>query len=313
MFYRIASSRSRRRAFQCVAVMTILLSAATYTWARESLPEHKPEHKQKHESGSEAKLRLEVHGEWQQGALLKGHVTPGSTVRFLDKSVRVTPAGEFIVGVGRDASPGAAVSVTFPDGTTHDYAFEVAQRDYRIQRIEGVAAKHVNPPKAVLERIRAEAATVWQARQTLGDNLDFLQSFMWPVTGPITGVYGSQRIYNGEPRSPHYGVDIAAPEGTAVQAPAAGIVTLAHPDMYYSGGTLILDHGYGLSSTFIHLHKIHVAVGQRVEQGELIAEVGATGRATGAHLDWRLNWFDQRLDPQLLMAAQGEKEPRLSP
>lgn len=141
------------------------------------------------------------------------------------------------------------------------------------------------------------------ARRTDDPRLDFMQSFIWPSIGPISGVYGSQRILNGQPRRPHFGVDVAAPTGTPVRAPAAGIITLAHPDMYFSGGTVILDHGHGVSSSFLHLSRIHVQVGQRVEQGELIAEIGATGRVTGPHLDWRMNWFGQRIDPALLVGA----------
>ena len=127
--------------------------------------------------------------------------------------------------------------------------------------------------------------------------------FVWPLEGTITGVYGSQRIYNGVPKSPHYGIDIAAPQGELVRAPAPGVVTLVHPDMYYSGGTLIVDHGHGLSSTFIHLSESLVEIGQRVEAGEVIAKVGSTGRSTGPHLDWRMNWFDVRIDPRLVLEA----------
>ena len=129
----------------------------------------------------------------------------------------------------------------------------------------------------------------------------FLAGFIWPLQGPITGVYGSQRILNGEPRRPHFGVDVAAPTGTPVVAPADAIVTLVHPDMYFSGGTLIMDHGHGLSSTFIHLHKVLVEEGQVVKQGDVVAEVGATGRVTGPHLDWRMNLFTVRIDPELLV------------
>lgn len=257
-------------------------------------------------------LALEVDGIWQQGALISGRVEPGSTVEFDNRSVSVTAAGKFILGLGRDAAPQATLTITTPDGEVEQHQFDVLQREYQIQRIEGVQAKHVTPPESVTKRIQAEAALVWKARQIHSDYLDFMQPFAWPLKGPITGVYGSQRFYNGVPRSPHYGLDIAAPTGTPVTAPAAGVVTLAYDDMFYSGGTLILDHGYGLSSTFIHLHKILVEPGQRVEQGEVVAEVGASGRATGPHLDWRLNWFHERLDPQLLMSEQKAAEASLA-
>lgn len=302
MTYRIAFSSSARcicyRYFLKIALILGALAPA-FTYAEQPL--------QQGDTAAVGKLSLD--GTWQQGAMIRGQVAPGSQVQFLGRSVRVTPAGHFVVGLGRDAASEVVLTVTNPAGETQQHRFDVLQREYQIQRVEGVQAKHVTPPESVLKRIRTEAAQVYKARQTEGENLDFLQAFQWPVTGPITGVYGSQRYYNGEPRSPHYGVDIAAPRGTTVVAPAAGIVTLAHDDMYYSGGTLIVDHGYGLSSTFIHLHKVLVEPGQRVEQGQPIAEVGASGRATGPHLDWRMNWYNERLDPQLLMAAQGQSEP----
>lgn len=147
---------------------------------------------------------------------------------------------------------------------------------------------------------------VKQARDRIELDTAFAQDFIWPAVGPISGVYGSRRILNGEPRRPHYGVDVAGPVGQPVYAPADGLVTLYVPDMYYSGGTMIIDHGYGISSTFLHLSKEHVEVGQRVKQGDLIAEIGATGRVTGPHLDWRMNWFEKRVDPQLLVPSQPE-------
>ena len=132
--------------------------------------------------------------------------------------------------------------------------------------------------------------------------------FQWPTEGIITGVYGSRRFYNGKAGRPHYGIDIAAPQGSHVVAPASGTITLVHDNMYFSGGTIIMDHGHGISSTFIHLHKSHVKVGDKVEQGQLLAEIGSTGRSTGPHLDWRMNWFDQRLDPQLLVDGLPNKK-----
>jgi murein DD-endopeptidase MepM/ murein hydrolase activator NlpD len=159
----------------------------------------------------------------------------------------------------------------------------------------------VTPPKEVLDRIRNDAAQVRAARATDRAVADFRSGFVWPATGIITGVYGSQRILNGKPRQPHYGIDIAAATGTPVVAPADGVITLAATDHYYTGGTVILDHGHGLSSTFIHLDRVDVAVGDRLEQGQPIGTVGASGRATGPHLDWRINWFDRRLDPAYLV------------
>ncbi|WP_020209337.1 M23 family metallopeptidase [Gilvimarinus chinensis] len=242
----------------------------------------------------------EIKGRWQQGSILRGKVQAGTQIEFQGKKVPVGDHGEFVLGLGRDADAEVELVLKGPEGEwRHVYAVE--KREYNIQRIEGVPQKTVTPSAEQQARTRKEAARVWQARQTLRSATDFMQDFKWPLIGPITGVYGSQRIYNGEPRSPHYGVDIAAPTGTAVQAPAAGEVILVEPDLFYSGGTLIIDHGQGLSSTFIHLSKILVGLGDNVSQGDMIAEVGASGRATGPHLDWRMNWLGERVDPTSLV------------
>lgn len=244
---------------------------------------------------------LSLQGEWQQGGTLIGEVAPGSKVQVNGRNLRISPEGRFIFGLDRDEKGPVEVTVTHPDGRASVEKFPVTQREYVVQKVEGVQEKHVSPPEQVLERIAREAAQVKKVRQQDAPRTDFLTPFIWPLTGPVTGVYGSQRVYNGVPKSPHFGLDIAAPVGTKVVAPAGGVVTLAEPDLYYSGGTLILDHGHGFSSTFIHLHKVLVKVGDQVRQGQEIAEVGATGRVTGPHLDWRLNWFDVRMDPALMM------------
>lgn len=243
---------------------------------------------------------LEIHGEWRQGQLLIGRVEPGSKVQFLNRELRVDEDGTFVLGLGRDAPERVQLLVN-RDGEQQHHEFEVQQRQYNIQRIEGVPQRTVTPPPEELERIQRDNALTRQARRQDLPRRDFLQEFQWPTIGRITGVYGSQRFYNGEPRQPHFGVDVAAPQGTPVRAPVDGVVTLVHEDMFYSGGTLIVDHGHGVSSTFLHLSRILVAEGDVVTQGDLIAEVGASGRATGPHLDWRINWFNERLDPQLLV------------
>ncbi len=245
-------------------------------------------------------VSLSFAGQFRQGALVIGQTQSGNTVQVDERPVRVSPKGVFLLGIGRDETGPVSIRVTGEDGTEHVETVSVITRQYPIQRIDGLPENKVSPPPEVLERIRAEAALTRAARGRDDPRTDFLAGFVWPLKGPVTGVYGSQRILNGQPRTPHFGVDVAAPSGTPVVAPAGGIVSLAHPDMYYSGGTLIMDHGHGLSSTFIHLSRILVSEGQRVEQGQVVAEVGATGRATGPHLDWRINWFDTRLDPQLV-------------
>jgi len=240
---------------------------------------------------------LELRGERIQGALLIGQTEPGYSVYLNDRPVRVTESGEFAIGFGRDADKHHRLVAESPDGDRKDKEITLQQRDYNIQRVEGVPQETVTPDESHLKRIRAEAERVREARAEDFDLRDFLGDYIWPVEGRISGVYGSQRYYNGEPRQPHYGVDVAAPEGTEVLAPAGGVVTLAADDLYFSGGTLIIDHGFGVSSTLMHLSRILVEEGASVEQGDLVAEVGMTGRATGPHLDWRMNWFGERVDP----------------
>tara|TARA_R110000851_G_scaffold276646_2_gene429574 strand:- start:79668 stop:80438 length:771 start_codon:yes stop_codon:yes gene_type:complete len=248
-----------------------------------------------------ASFSLELKGELVQGGMLVGQVTPGEQVEVMGRPVRVDDQGLFVFGLGRDAP--AEIKLTHTNGGNEvvTYSYAVAQRVYREQRVEGVPQKTVTPPPEVLERIRREATLVREARTVDDRRTDFLSGFVKPLEGPITGVYGSRRVYNGTPGNPHYGLDIAAPTGTEVFAPAPGVVTLVHRDMFYSGGTLLIDHGYGISSTFIHLSELLVEEGQQVAPGDPIARVGATGRATGPHLDWRINWFEVRLDPALVL------------
>jgi murein DD-endopeptidase MepM/ murein hydrolase activator NlpD len=243
---------------------------------------------------------LILEGQATQGGLVHGQTTPGAAVSLDGESVRVWPDGAFLIGFGRNAPAEAVLKVVRPGEPVFQQTLSIGQREFRVQRIDGLPASRVTPPPEVLERTSREAARVRAARETLADRTDYAEGFAWPLTGRISGVYGSQRILNGEPRQPHYGVDVARPTGTVVTAPAPGVVTLVEPDLYYSGGTLIIDHGRGLSSSFIHLSEILVEPGQRVETGDAIAKVGATGRATGPHLDWRMNLGPIRLDPALL-------------
>jgi murein DD-endopeptidase MepM/ murein hydrolase activator NlpD len=191
--------------------------------------------------------------------------------------------------------------VVLPDGTRARRALRVAPRAYDVQRIDGLPEEMVSPPPEVLARIKAENARIAAARAVDAPVPMYESGFVWPVTGPITGVFGSRRILNGEPRRPHFGVDIAAPEGTPVRAPVDAVVAIAERDMYFTGGTIVLDHGHGLTSVYSHLKEVWVKDGDKVRQGDPIGSVGHTGRVTGAHLDWRVNWFDQRLDPVLLV------------
>lgn len=245
-------------------------------------------------------------GRFQQGNLVVAKTSPLKTIYVNDRLVDVDKQGRFAFGIGRDDTDAVVITIKSSDGTAPiTHSFPVETRSYNTQKINGVAQKYVSPPQEVLERIQQDNRQVKQARaKSIALPIFFDSGFIWPADGPITGVYGSQRVFNGVPKRPHFGLDIAGPVGTKVVAPASGTVMLAHKDMYYSGGTLIIDHGFGISSTFIHLSDIHVNVGQKVQQGELIADIGATGRVTGPHLDWRVNWYSQRLDPQLLLPAR---------
>lgn len=237
-----------------------------------------------------------------QGALVVARTAPGNRVQVAGRDVRVADEGSFVFGVARDATGRVPVKVTRRDGTVEWDSPEVVAREWDIEIIDGVPPETVDPPKEVAERIAREAAAVSAARMRDDARSGFAQAFAWPVRGRISGKFGSGRVYNGRPGAGHSGMDIAAAEGTPVLAPASGVVTLAD-DLYITGGTVLLDHGHGVSSNFLHLSRIDVAVGDTVEQGEPIGTVGATGRATGPHLHWGMNWFDVRVDPALVLPA----------
>lgn len=242
-----------------------------------------------------AEVPLTLEGSLEQGALLRGRTSPSAKVVLDGHAVRVAPDGQFIFGFGRDA-PAPAVLEVSVGGETLRRDLAVKARQYDIQRINGLPEQQVTPDPALLERIKRENAMVTKARTTDSDLLFFRDSLIWPARGPISGVYGSQRILNGEPRAPHYGVDVAAPTGTPVKVVLSGTVTLAESNLYLTGGTVLVDHGYGLSTTYMHMSRLDVKVGQKLSQGDQIGLVGATGRVTGPHLDWRVNWYQVRLD-----------------
>lgn len=245
---------------------------------------------------------VELKGELIQGGVVFGQVPENVSLELNDQPVSVANNGQFALGFDRDAPAQMTLKVYRAGGGVQEQQLSIIARSYNIQRIEGIKKNIMSPSEKSLQRIRGESKQVRQARAQLVERTDFAGPFQWPLTGPITGVYGSQRVYNGVPKRPHYGVDVAAATGTPVSTPAPGLVTLAHADMFYSGGTLIIDHGHGLSSTLMHLSKVLVNVGDEVSPGDIVAEVGATGRATGPHLDWRMNWFKARVDPELLVA-----------
>ena len=175
---------------------------------------------------------------------------------------------------------------------------KVYKKNYRVQKINGLPKKQVTPPKEVYERIKNDNKLIAKARSVKSNLVFFKNKFSLPLTNSIiTGVYGSQRILNGIPKSPHYGLDFAAKEGTEIKAMLDGVVTLSEKDLYYTGGTIIFDHGHGVSTLYMHMKDVYVRNGQDIKQGDVIGTVGKTGRSTGAHLDIRLNWFDVKLDP----------------
>lgn len=248
-----------------------------------------------------ANAQVSFEGKFEQGALIRGQVPAGTQVSLNGEALRVTPNGHFAFGFERDAELNQQLTLVYPDGLTEVKPLTIAQREYDIQSVKGISHKIMKPDPAAQERAAKDTTQVKAARATFSEQTAFLQEFIWPLTGRISGVYGSQRIYNDVPGNPHFGVDVAAKTGTVVVAPADGVVSLSVPDMFYSGGTMVIDHGYGVSSSFLHLSKLYVQAGETVKQGQAVAEVGATGRANGPHLDWRLNWYQMRLDPTTIV------------
>ena len=252
-------------------------------------------------SGPALAVPPELKGDFVQGGLVFGKTDPDTKIILNDRLVTVTPDGRFVIGFGRDAPETAVFQSVAADGKRLVRTLKIEKRKYRIQRIDGLPPKMVSPSPAALLRIKAEGKVIRDARAVFTPVAHFAGGFIWPAKGRISGVYGSQRILNGEPRRPHLGIDIAAPAGTPVIAAAPGRITLANTDMYFTGGTVIIDHGHGLSTVYSHLSAVSARLGQMVKQGELIGKIGSTGRSTGPHLDWRVNWFQERLDPALLV------------
>jgi murein DD-endopeptidase MepM/ murein hydrolase activator NlpD len=244
-----------------------------------------------------------------QGGLLFGRATPGAQVRYGERALRVDADGRFVVGVSREQTGAVWLQLSWPDGQRRELAVPVVDREFPQEIVNGVPEQTVNPRPEIAARIEREQAAVNAARARDDARGDYAAKFIWPVQGRISGRFGSQRVYNGTPKSPHSGLDIAAAQGTAVQAPAAGVVTFADANLYLTGGTLLIDHGHGVSSNFLHLSRIDVKVGEQVDQGQVIGAVGATGRATGPHLHWGMNWFEVRVDPQLRVDAAENPQP----
>lgn len=248
-------------------------------------------------------LALDLEGSFKQGGMVIGKTEPGGKIFLDDKEVLVSPEGRFVMGFGRDENENVVLKLISPSGNTEELTLTIEPQTYKIDRVDGLPERTVTIPEEEKLRRQKEQGMVREARSPVTGSLDWAGGFLKPAEGRITGVYGSQRILNGQPRWPHYGLDIAGDTGTPVKAPAGGIVRLAEKDFLLEGGIIIIDHGFGVNSTFLHLSKVAVKVGQRVERGDDIGAIGMTGRATGPHLDWRVNWGSVRLDPALVLEA----------
>ncbi len=244
---------------------------------------------------------LELTGNATEGGLMIGKTAPGAAVRLNGDAVAVSPQGDFLIGFDRDAKGERVLTVTGRDGSFETRTLSIKTRGFDIQRIDGLPERQVTPNAQDLARIKAEAQSMKVSREFSSPAAMFLSGFDWPAEGPISGVYGSQRILNGQPRTPHYGLDIAGSLGSPVRADADGIIVFAHPDMYFNGRTLVIDHGLGLNSIYLHLSEITVPVGAHVKKGDLVGRIGATGRVTAAHLHWEVQLKTTHLDPQLLV------------
>ena len=245
-------------------------------------------------------LAIDFTGKFIQGHYILGKTDPSSQILIDKKNIKVSKNGFFVFGIDRDRKYDVLITKIL-NGKTKKITKRVFKRKYNIQRIDGLPENKVTPPESVYKRIKKENGKIGEARAINSDLNYFGNKFIMPVKGIISGVYGSQRILNGKPRWPHYGIDIAAKKGTPIKSSGTGVVTMAENDLYYTGGTIIMDHGHGISTIYSHLENVMVNVGDLIKQGDIIGTVGSTGRSTGPHLDFRVNWFQTRLDPMTVI------------
>ena len=244
--------------------------------------------------------KIDLEGYFIQGGYVKGKTSSKIKIKFENRDVYLSKKNKFILGFGRDYSEVANLKFNI-DNKWINKKLKIKKNKYKIQRIDGLPKKFVSPPKEIYERIIRENKLIAKVR-TLNSKIDYtFQDFLLPANGIITGVFGSQRILNGKPRRPHYGIDIAAKKGSKVISPTDAIVRLSEKDLYFTGGTIMLDHGHGITSVYSHLSKVLVKKNDKIQKGDVIGLIGSTGRSTGPHLDWRINWFDQRLDPLMFI------------
>ena len=243
---------------------------------------------------------IEFKGKFIQGHFIIGKTEPNSKIIIDKKEIKVSKEGFFVFGIDRDRKFDILITKT-SNGKKETIIKKVFKRKYKVQKIDGLPENKVTPPEEVYKRIKKENNAIGEARAINSDLTYSKNKFIMPLDGIITGVYGSQRILNGKPKWPHYGIDIAAKQGTHIKSSADGIVTMAEDDLYYTGGTVIMDHGHGISTIYSHLENVLVSVGDKINQGDIIGTVGSTGRSTGPHLDFRVNWFQTRLDPMTVL------------
>ena len=244
---------------------------------------------------------LDLQGNYTQGGLVFGKLDSRAKVFLDEKSIPVDEYGNFVFGFKRKHKTQSVIKVAYESGKTFVRTIKIHKRKYKIQKINNLDKKKVTPPKSYYERIKRETALIKKSKGIFYNYPYYKVGFVMPVEGVITGVYGSQRILNGVAKRPHYGIDIANIEGTEVISPSDGVIVLAEKDLFFSGGTIIISHGMGLTSSLLHLSEIFVSVGDKVNIGEKIGRVGSTGRSTGPHLDWRMEVREVRVDPQLLV------------
>lgn len=254
-----------------------------------------------------AQAEIQLSGEIKQGGLVIGKTEANNRVTLNKTVLTVSKQGDYVFAFSRDDKTQYTLTITSPTGKIETQTFTPSTRDYKISRVEGISKKIMNPNKKANVRAGEDRAAIVKVRKISSNLTDFSQGFIAPRSSSITGVYGSQRFYNGVPKNPHFGVDYAGQIGAPVKAPASGTVLLWVPDMFYSGGTLVIDHGHGITSNFLHLSASMVKVGDKIKQGQVIAKVGNSGRVTGPHLDWRMNWHQVRFDPQLAMKVSALK------
>ncbi len=248
---------------------------------------------------------LDLNGAFAQGGLVIGQAAPGSVITLDGEAVTSAVNGAFVIGFAGNAKATVRLKVLSPDGTVDEQTLGIAKQTYQVQRIDGLPSRKVTPNPADVARIKADNAKIGAVRGSMSADPRFLSGFHWPVSGPLSGLFGSQRILNGQPKSPHNGVDIAAARGSLIKAPADGVVVLVHDDMFYTGKTMMIDHGLGLTSVYAHMDDIFVIEGQVLAQGQVLGTVGQSGRATGPHLHWGMTWKSVHLDPKLAAGPMG--------